>query len=135
MSIPNYQGLQALLLTAPYSGLTQAAQVAKANADTVTSSNFSISGAAIFNAIVPADWVALTATQQQMVAYIFGLGPAINASPGTNVYVQLTNIFAGKQTLANLSSLVSTTQSVAQSLGWPAGIAVNDILAAQKWAA
>lgn len=62
----------------------------------------------IYNAIVPADFVSLTAADQQRVRDIISMG-SVDASSGTNVNAALQSIFAGKATtLANFVAIIDS---------------------------
>jgi hypothetical protein len=88
----------------------------------------SVSGSEIFNAIVPAEYGALTAANKDLVRDVFGLGDSINVSTGTNARTVLLNAFgAGTVTRANLATLVTRQQSRAQELGLP-GVTAPDVV-------
>ena len=75
---------------------TTAAKLIQINAQTVAQSPRPItlvSGSQIYNVIVPAEFQALSATNQQLVRDILSLGSAIDASIGTNVRNTLLQVF------------------------------------------
>ena len=116
-------------------GADTATKLANLNAMTVTGSVptvFSVSGAQIYNCLVPSEWLALTAAQQQNVRDIFGLGDNIPAGTGTTVQTVLLSIFAaGSGTRANLVALAqATSQPWWQANGYPGIFNNNDLIAA-----
>lgn len=59
----------------------------------------------IYNCIVPAEFVALTTTNQQLIRDILGMG-TVDASPGTSVRARIVAVFPnGTTTFTNLSNL------------------------------
>lgn len=105
-------------LSRGYSGMTAAEITASLNTANIAGpEKTSVSGAEIYNAIVPSEWSALNATQQQYVRDIFSLGDAIDVSSGTNTRTVLLSIFgAGTTTRTNLAELVATQISRAEQL-------------------
>jgi hypothetical protein len=64
-----------------------------------------LTGAQIYNCIVPSEFTALTAGNQQIVRDITGLGGDINVKTGTNARTALLNVFgAGTTSRTNLST-------------------------------
>ena len=79
-----------------------------------------VRGSEIFNALVPAEFAALSAEQQQRVRDVFALGDEIDVRGGTNTRQVLLNAFgAGATTRTNLAALVDRQQSRAEELGLP----------------
>ena len=62
----------------------------------------------IYNLIVPSEFVALTAANQQLVRDILSMG-TVDGSPGTSVRTRMVTIFtSGTTTFSNLSNLAKT---------------------------
>ena len=86
----------------------------------------------VINAIAPADFLALTATQIAQMQLCLGNDGQVNASPGTTVRAVFQSIFAGKTTtLANLTTLVApydnATQPWSLQNGYAATITATDV--------
>jgi hypothetical protein len=76
-----------------------------------------LTGSAIFNAIVPSEFTALTADQQRFVRDVFSLGDAVDVGPGTNARTVLLDAFgAGTTTRDNLIEAVTVYLSRAVEL-------------------
>ena len=90
-------------------GLSTANKIAAVNAWMVVVPKPAVLGiTSVINAIAPADFLALTATQIAQMQLCLGSDGQVNASPGTTVRAVFQSIFAGKTTtLANLTTLVS----------------------------
>ena len=87
------------------------------NAVNRTTQRATISGAEVYNAIVPNDWTPLNAAQKESVRDIFHLGDAIDVRAGTNVRAVLLNVFGpGTQTRTNLIAVVQEPASRAVEL-------------------
>lgn len=102
--------------TGPYSpdDVTAADQL---NAVNRTREKGTISGAQIYNAIVPAEWTALTNAQRDNVRDIFHLGDSIDVRTGTNARTVLLSIFGpGTGTRTNLAAAVQEPCSRAVEL-------------------
>lgn len=125
----NYAALTAELTGDPlgrgYAGMTN-----QQCADSLNAKNrngperTSVKGSEIYNAIVPAEWSALTNANKELVRDVFSLGDFIDVSTGTNTRTVLLNVFgAGTATRTNLANLVKTTISRAEELnmGEPVG--------------
>lgn len=70
--------------------------------------NAYLTGAQIYNAIVPSEFQALTAALQVIVRDVLGLGGNIDVNVGTNARVALLQAFgAGSVTRTNLAALVT----------------------------
>lgn len=114
---------------------TAAQKIAKLNAWTVVGSATKavLPTYSIYNAIVPSEFQALTAANQQYVRDILGMG-TVDASVGTNVRAVISSIFAGKVTLTNLAALVAPFDAPAtpwwQSIGSAAQISASTVAAA-----
>lgn len=131
----NYAGLKAEIAKAAYNGMTDAAIAAAIDSNTVTTviNPLVLRGSDIFNAIVPSEFTALSAANQQLVAWVFGLGDAIDVSAGTNARLVLQDNFPSNSgTWANLVKLATVTQTIAASLGFPT-VTDQDVLAARKY--
>ena len=131
----DYAGLKAEIAKPAYTGMTDAQIAAAINTNTVTMqiSPLRVNGADIYNAIVPAEFQALTAAQQQIVRDVWGLGDGIDVSVGSNARLALAGAFgSATASRANLLALASVTQTIAKSLGF---LSINDqeVLAARKW--
>lgn len=79
----------------------------------------------IYNLIVPSEFVALTAANQQLVRDILGMG-TVDASPGTSVRARIVAIFPnGTTTFSNLAALAATydnpTMLWTAANGYPVG--------------
>ena len=116
------QALKTELTTDPlgrgYAGMTNTQVVTSLRAANRTVERRSVSGSQIYNAIVPSEFNALLAPQQQLVRDVFGLGEAIDVRTGTNVRaVMLAAFGAGTTTRANLIALVQETISRAAEIG------------------
>ena len=116
------QALKTELTTDPlgrgYAGMTNTQVVTSLRTANRTVERRSVSGSQIYNAIVPSEFSALLATQQQLVRDVFGLGDTIDVRTGTNVRaVMLAAFGAGTTTRANLIALVQETVSRAAELG------------------
>lgn len=132
----DYAGLKAEIAKPAYSGMTDTQIAAALNTNTVTEqlSPLTVSGAQIYNAIVPSEFAALTDAQKQSVRDVFGLGDGIDVSVGSNARLALATAFgASTASRANLLALATVTQTIARSFGFSA---VNDqeVKAARKWA-
>lgn len=87
------------------------------NATNRTREKSTISGAAIYNAIVPSEFSALSAANKELVRDIFGLGDNIDVRQGTNVRTVLLAVFgAGTTTRTNLAAAVQESCSRAIEL-------------------
>jgi hypothetical protein len=133
----DYAGLKAEIAKPAYASMTDAQIATAINTNTVTTqlSPMQVNGAQIYNAIVPAEFTALSTAQQQLVRDVFGLGDGIDVSAGTNARTVLANAFgAATVSRANLLAMTALTQTIAHSLGFSS---VNDqeVLAARKWSA
>lgn len=121
--------------TAITGAMTTAQKLVAANSWTVpgVTSPTIIATYKIYNAIVPADFQALTAPNQQLVRDIFGMG-TVDASPGTNVRATLASVFAGKTTTINallaLDAAFTSTIPWWQSNGYSSSFTLNDAMAA-----
>jgi hypothetical protein len=115
-----------------YAGMTLEQKVASLTAvDRPAPERTSVSGSEIFNAIVPAEFGALTAANKDLVRDVFGLGDSINVATGTNARTVLLNAFgAGTATRTALAVLVTQQQSRASELGLP-GVTATDIVDAE----
>jgi len=136
----DYAGLKAEIALAKYIGQTddQIAAALIAQVVVVTLSPFRVNGADIYNAIVPSEWAALLAAQQQTVRDIFSLGAGIDVSAGTNARAALLGAFgAGTVTRTNLAALVTVNTTRAAQLGYIVGVTdlVQEIAAARRWGA
>jgi hypothetical protein len=114
-----------------YSGMTLEQKITSLNtSNRPAPENTHVSGADIFNAIVPSEFGSLTAANKDLVRDVFGLGDSINVSTGTNARTVLLNAFAaGTTTRTNLATLVTQTQSRASELGLP-GVTATDVFEA-----
>lgn len=133
----DYAGLKAEIAKPAYVGMTDAQIAVAVNTNTVTAqlAPLQVNGAQIYNAIVPAEFAALSAAQQQLVRDVFGLGDGIDVSAGTNARTVLANAFgAATASRANLLALATVTQTIARSLGF-ASVNDQEVLAARKWSA
>jgi hypothetical protein len=91
-------------------GMTTAQKIDAVNSWTMTGTQQSVIVPTyqIYNAIVPADFTSLSASNQQLVRDILGMG-TVDASPGTNVRATLVSVFTGKATtLANFQALADS---------------------------
>lgn len=88
---------------------------------------------AIYNLIVPSEFGALTAANQQLVRDILGMG-TVDGSPGTQVRARMVAIFPnGTTTFANLSALAAkydTPQVPWYSANGYSVICLGDVIAA-----
>ncbi len=118
-------------LSRGYAGMTLAQKVASLNTvNRPAPERTSVSGSEIFNAIVPAEFSALSAANKDLVRDVFGLGDSINVSTGTNARTVLLNAFgAGTATRTALTALVTQQQSRAAELGLP-GVTATDVVEA-----
>lgn len=88
------------------------------NAVNRTRERSTLRGSEIYNAIVPAEWTALSAAQQTRVRDVFSLGDSVDVRTGTNVRAVLLSIFAaGSATRANLIAVAQEPASRADELG------------------
>lgn len=133
----DYAGLRTEIAKPAYNGLTDAQIATAINTTTITltPAPFSLTSGQIYNAIVPSEFAALTAPQQQNVRDVLtaaaGQG-GVDVSAGTNARNVMVALFTGKQTLTNLAALVTVTETLAQSFGWPAaGLPPGEITAAR----
>ena len=116
--MPNYQALSVELTTDPtglgYAGKTHAEAAALLNGAAVTTQveRTLVPGYEVWEAIVPAEWAALTAGEKQRVQTIVSMDP-INLR-GSNTRASLAAAFGpGTVTRANLNAL--QTQTITQS--------------------
>lgn len=89
---------------------TTAAKLAAINAMTVPGpvAPSIVQSYKIYNAIVPSEFTALTAANQQLVRDILGMG-VVDVSPGTSIRSRLLSIFpSGTATFTALASLAAT---------------------------
>jgi len=103
---------------------TTAQKLAAVNAATVAApaDPAIIPSYAIYNALDPAEFVGLTAAQQQRVRDLFGMG-TVDVSSGTNARAMLVSIFgAGTATRAALVAVVQSYENKTQPW-WQASIA------------
>lgn len=114
-------------------GDTTAQKLAKVNAWTVTGSiptTIIATGLQVQQAIVPADFSSLTASQQSTVLQICAM-PQVLSGSASFIGPLLGTIFSGKQTLTNMIALATaTTQPWWQANGYPNPISLNDCLLA-----
>lgn len=132
----DYQGLRTEIAKPAYNGLTDTQIAALINTTTITltPSPLTLTGGQLYNAIVPAEWTALTAAMQQNIRDIlYSAGAGIDVSSGTNARNMILLAFgAGTQTRANLVALVTITETLAQEFGWTAaGLTPGEITAAR----
>lgn len=88
---------------------TTAAKLAQINAITVAGAAQAmiIPTYRVYNLIVPTEFVALTAANQQLVRDLLNMG-TVDASPGTSVRARMVAAFpSGTTTFANLSALAA----------------------------
>lgn len=89
-----------------------------------------VTGSDVFNALDRAEWLALSATDQQVVRDIFTLGDSIPTASGTNVRAALLAVFgAGTTTRTNLNALITQSISVHDYYGIPAKYATESAVA------
>ena len=90
-------------------GLTTTQKLAAVNAWAVaTPKPALLDTSKIINAILPADFTALTALQLQQMQFLLQGRGIVDASPGTTIRAVFSTIFASKPTtLANLTALVA----------------------------
>lgn len=116
------------------SGTTEQ-KLAAVNADTVPGppTPLIVPTYKIYNAIVPSEFAALTAANQQLVRDILAMG-SVDASAGTNVRNVLLSKFPSLTgTYANLVALAATYDTTIpwwQSAGYTSSINKNDLDAA-----
>ena len=115
----NNEALKAELTNDPegrgYSGMSDA-QAAASFATLDRERNVTtVSGQEIFEAVVAADYTALSADDRQLFLAIVGMGTIL--VNGTNTKTALTTMFAATPTLANLAALQTETVSRATELG------------------
>jgi hypothetical protein len=89
---------------------------------------------AIYNALVPADFQALTAAQQQLVRDVLSMG-TVDVSPGTNARVVLQAVFSGKpNTIASFAALAAKYDATQvpwwKANGYSSSFNTNDLEAA-----
>jgi hypothetical protein len=136
--MPDYAALKAEVANDPlalgYAGKTnqQVADLMNGADRSIQSPRFVVDAWEVWEAIVPADWAALTTQEKQRVQTILGMG-RVNLA-GTNTRASLAAAFAaGTPTRTNLTALQTQTvpRSRAQEIF---GMAVTDqdILAARS---
>lgn len=105
----NYAALKAEIALPTYNGMTDAQIIAAVNAKTVAAQQPAILNVPdIINAIVPADFTALTQIQLSQMMLLLGGSGTVNASPGTTIHSVFQTIFTGKTaTLNALAALVA----------------------------
>jgi len=102
-----------------YAGMSNAQVATSLNALTRTKPRPALTGAAIFNALVPAEYEALTATEQDRVRWITDVGE-VDISTGTNARAILLAAFgAGTTTRSNIAALTQEAISRATELELP----------------
>lgn len=113
--------------------MTDAEIIATLNASEATTlTALTLSSAQIYDAIVPSEFQALTATMQQYVRDILGLGSGIDVGPSSNARTVLAAAFgAGSTTRANLLALLNTTTTIAAGLGFSNGVTIGDLQTAR----
>lgn len=100
-----------------YSTKTQTAQYNDLFTAYRTRERPTLTGAQIYNCVVPAEFTALTAGNQQIVRDITGLGGDINLQTGTNARNALLNVFgAGTTTRTNIGTAVNQAITRAEEL-------------------
>lgn len=105
-------------LSREYAGMTDSDAADDLNTAYRDVTRGTLSGATIFNAIVPSEFGALTDAQQRFVRDVFSLGDAVDVGPGTNARTVLLDAFGtGTTTRDNLVAAVSVTISRASELG------------------
>lgn len=94
--------------TALSSGMTTSQKIAAINGWKVASPLSCILPTyAIYNSIVPTEFVAVSSASQQLLRDILGLG-TVDASPGTSIRTRIVSIFpSSTQTFTNLAALVA----------------------------
>lgn len=109
----NYTALKTEIALPAYNGMTDAQIIAAVNAKTVPAPQPAILNVPdIINAIVKADFNALTQIQLSQMMLLLGGAGRVNASPGTTIRGVFQDIFLGKvTTLANLGALVAPFDS------------------------
>jgi N-methylhydantoinase B/oxoprolinase/acetone carboxylase alpha subunit len=95
--------------TAITGAMTTAQKIAAVNSWTLPSAQRAVlSVNAIINAIVPADFIALSQLQLSQMTLLLGGNQSVDASPGTTIRAVFQSIFAGKgTTLGQLGALVA----------------------------
>jgi hypothetical protein len=120
----------------PLTGQTTANKVIRVNAWTVaTPKPALVDTTKVINAILPADFTALTALQLQQMQFLLQGKGTVDASPGTTIRAVFQTIFAGKATtLANLTALVTPYDNATKlwlvANGYNPPIGPSDLLAA-----
>lgn len=115
------------------SGMTTAQKLAAVNGWTVPAPQpANIPVTSIIAAIVPADFLALTALQLQQLQFLLQSSTTVFAPVGGTVRSVFGSIFTGKTTtLNNLTALVSpfdnATEPWGQSVGYPSAFNLNDV--------
>lgn len=103
-------------LSRGYSGMTDAEAAASLNAKNRTVPVETVTGQQIFEAVVPAHYVALSAEYKALFAVVVGMGTIL--VNGTNTKAALTTMFSGATaTLAALAALQTEQVSRAVELG------------------
>lgn len=99
--------------TALSSGMTTAQKLAAVNAWTVVGAALpaNIPVPTIVATILSSDLLALTSVQLQQMEFVIQGGGSVFAPPGGTIRNVFSSIFAGKQTLTNLATLVSQYDS------------------------
>lgn len=92
-----------------------------------------LSSADIFEAIVIADFTALSTANKARVDRILGLGDNIRTGPGSQARTELVAVFgAGSTTIANLAAVANRRVSRASEIGWADGdVGFSDIVRAR----
>jgi hypothetical protein len=129
----NYVALKTEIAKTAYNGMTEAQIIATINAGSATTlTTLTLSSSQIYDAIVPAEFQALSAAMQQFVRDIWGLGSGIDVGPASNARTVLAAAFgAGSTSRANLIALLNSTTTIAAGLGFPNGIAEADLVVAR----
>lgn len=113
MALPE---LAAELQKPAYTGLTDA-EAAAINSATVSREREVVDAYLVWEAIVPAEWAALTATERQRVQQILGMG-RVNLR-GANTRASLAAAFgSGATTRSNLVALQTETLPLPLTLGY-----------------
>lgn len=102
-----------------YAGMSNAAAASDLNALSRSRARTSVLAQEIFDAIVPAEYSLLTATQRDVVSSVLSLGPVVQRTPATQA--ALLAVFGpATTTRSNLLALATEPCSRAAELGFGA---------------
>jgi hypothetical protein len=134
--MPDYLALKAELEKPDLASLGDVAAASKLNADQVTTTEprTIVPSYEVWEAIVPAEWKALTADEKQRIQTIVGMGQVNLAGPNTRSALA-TAFGVGTASRTSLLALQTLTVSISRAVsipGWGISVSAGDVAHARS---